>query len=347
MRFSLRFNNDLPPAEYVKLALAAEAAGFDQFWVSHDLFWRHAWTILGAAAQATRRIHIGTCIVNPYTAHVAEIAMAAATLDELSGGRALLGFGAGAGDFLSWVGIEQTRPLAATRDSLVALDALLRRERPADVAAEALGDAGAGDPVRLARWMPEAYLRFPPRRVPIYLGAMSPKMLALIGERADGGLPLLLPPEHYTEVMGFVADGARRAGRSLDEVDVAACVWASVSDDRAAARAALAEKVAYYGHAFSPLILSRLGLSRADFAAIEQAAQRDGDMTRARAMLTDQMLGFGLLGTPADLLPRLEWLVEQGARHLSFGPPLGPDPLAAIEALGREVIPYFRVKRET
>ena len=124
-------------------------------------------------------------------------------------------------------------------------------------------------------------------------------------------------------------------------VDVAACVWASVSDDRVAARAALAEKVAYYGHAFSPLILSRLGLSQADFADIERVAQREGDLARAAAMVTDAMLRVGMVGTPTDLLPRLEWLVEQGARHLSFGPPLGPDPLAAIEMLGREVLPYF------
>lgn len=340
MRFSLRFNNDLPPAEYVRLALAAEAAGFDQFWVSHDLFWRHAWTILGAVAQATQRIQIGTCIVNPYTAHVAEIAMAAATLDELSGGRALLGFGAGAGDFLSWVGIEPSRPLRATRDGLAALRMLLGGDRPD---AGARGDTAPdfGDPVRLTRWTREAYLRFPARRVPIYLGAMSPKMLALIGARADGGLPLLLPPEHYTEVMGYVAAGAREVGRDLMPVDVAACVWASVSDDRVAARAALAEKVAYYGHAFSPLILSRLGLSQADFADIERVAQREGDLARAAAMVTDAMLRVGMVGTPTDLLPRLEWLVEQGARHLSFGPPLGPDPLAAIEMLGREVLPYF------
>ena len=340
MHFSLRFNNDLPPAEYVRLALAAEAAGFDQFWVSHDLFWRHAWTILGAVAQATQRIQIGTCIVNPYTAHVAEIAMAAATLDELSGGRALLGFGAGAGDFLGWVGIRQTHPLAATRDSLAALTMLLGGGRPA-AEARSSTDPDPDDPVRLTRWTREAYLRFPVRRVPVYLGAMSPRMLALIGAQADGGLPLLLPPEHYTEVMRYVADGARGVGRNLAEIDVAACVWASVSDDRAAARAALAEKVAYYGHAFSPLILSRLGLSHADLAEIERVAQHEGDIARAAAMVTDSMLRVGVVGTPADLLPRLEWLVEQGARHLSFGPPLGPDPLAAIETLGREVLPYF------
>ncbi|HET7036011.1 MAG TPA: LLM class flavin-dependent oxidoreductase, partial [Thermomicrobiaceae bacterium] len=86
LRFSLRLNNDLPAAAYVQLARLAEEAGFDQFWVSHDLFLRSAPAILAAAAQATERIALGTCVLNPYTLHPAEIAMTAATLDELSGG---------------------------------------------------------------------------------------------------------------------------------------------------------------------------------------------------------------------------------------------------------------------
>ena len=349
MRFSLRFNNDLPPADYLHLAVAAEIAGFDQFWVSHDLFWRHAWTVLGALATATRRIELGTCIVNPYTQHVAEIAMAAATLDELSGGRANLGFGAGAGDFLGWVGIEQKSPLRATHDSITALRLLLGGERPAEVLAasgssDSDGDAGpsARPPVALGRWTPEAYLRFASRRIPIYLGAMSPRMLRLTGEMADGGLPLLFPPEHYSEVMGYIAEGARDAGRDLGSIDVAACVWCSVSTDRRAARAALQAKIAYYGHALSPLILERLGLTHTDFEPIERVAQRDGNLDAAAEMVTDQMLTIGLVGTARDLIPRLETLVARGARHLSFGPPLGPDPLEAIEVLGREVLPYFR-----
>src|SRR5690606_18164418 len=87
MKFSLRFNNDLPADEYVRLVQAAEQAGIDQFWVSNDLFLRSAPVILTAVALATERIEIGTCIVNPYTLHPAEIAMMAATLDEVSGGR--------------------------------------------------------------------------------------------------------------------------------------------------------------------------------------------------------------------------------------------------------------------
>ena len=81
MIFSLRLNNDLPVAEYVTLARVAEAAGFDQFWVSNDLFLRSAPVILAAVAVATRRIGIGTCILNPYTIHPGEIAMMAATLE--------------------------------------------------------------------------------------------------------------------------------------------------------------------------------------------------------------------------------------------------------------------------
>ena len=91
MKFSLRFNNDLPVRDYLKYAAAAEAAGFDQFWVSNDLFLRSAPVILSALAMTTERIEIGSCILNPYTMHPAEIAMFAATLDELSGGRFNLG----------------------------------------------------------------------------------------------------------------------------------------------------------------------------------------------------------------------------------------------------------------
>ena len=330
MRFSIRLNNDLPIGEYVRLARAAEAAGFDQFWVSDDLFLRSAWVILSAVAQATERIQVGICIVNPYTLHVSELAMAAATLDELSGGRFLLGLSAGAADFLGWVGIEQQHPLAAVRESIAVLRRLLAGER-----ARFNGRF-------LRRWTDEAYMRFPTRPVPIYVGAMGQRMLETIGELADGGLPLLFPPEHYATVARYVAAGAARAGRTPDDLDLAACVWCSIADDRRAAEDVLRDKIAYYGHALGPLIYDRLGVPREAFAPIEQALQRDRDPARARALVTPEMLRIGLVGTGADLVPRLEGLVAMGVRHLSFGPPLGPDPLLAIERLGREVLPHFR-----
>ncbi len=193
------------------------------------------------------------------------------------------------------------------------------------------------------QWNGEAYLRFKPeRRVPIYIGAMSPNMLRLIGEAADGGLPLLFPPEHYETVLPYIREGAERAGRDLDTVDVAACIWCSIGDDQAAAEDVLREKIAYYGHGLSPLIWDQLGLTRTDFDPIEHAIMVERDTEKAKRMVTPAMLRIGITGTTHDLIERLEHLVELGVRHLSFGPPLGPDPLAAIQAIGRDVIPYFR-----
>lgn len=328
MRFSLRINNDLPVRDYVALAQAAESAGFDQFWVSNDLFLRSAPVILTAIAGATEQIGIGTCILNPYTIHPAEIAMFAATLDEWSGGRFHLGLAAGAAEFLKWVGLPQTAPLDTTRRAITAIRAILDGGR-------------GGDPA----WTDDAYLRFGTpggRQIPIYLGAFSPRMLGLAGELADGVLPLLFPPESYDEVVPLIAAGARRAGRTLDDFDLAACIWCSIAPDRAAAEGPLREKIAYYGHALSPTIWARLGVTRADFDPIERAIMTDRDPARASALVTDTMLAIGIAGTPAELIARLEGLRARGVRHLSFGPPLGPDPLAAIESLGRDVLPHFR-----
>jgi 5,10-methylenetetrahydromethanopterin reductase len=328
IRFSLRLNNDLPVRDYLALARAAEVAGFDQFWVSHDLFLRSSAVILTAVAGATERIGVGTCILNPYTLHPAEIAMFAATLDEWSGGRALLGLGAGAGEFLKWVGLPQTAPLDTTRRAVTAIRAILSGER-------------GGDPA----WTDDAYLRFTPpigRRIPIYLGAMSPRMLRLTGELADGALPLLFPPEGYADVQPLIAEGAARAGRSVADLDIAACVWCSLAPDRAAAEAPLKDKIAYYGHALSPTIWDRLGVTQDDFRPLEQAIMTERDPLKARDLVTDRMLAIGIAGTPRDLIARLETLHARGVRHLSLGPPLGPDPLAAVEAIGRDVIPHFR-----
>lgn len=331
MRCSLRFNNDLPLDAYPRLARAAERNGFDQFWVSDDLFLRSVWVILSAVAQATEKIGIGTCIVNPYTMHPAEIAMAAATLDELSGGRLHLGISSGADDFLGWVNLQAERPVSAVRDATLALRHLFGGGRGLPTDGPVLHD-----------WTTEAYLRFPSRRIPIYIGAMSPRMLRLIGEVADGGLPLLFPPEHYQTVLPLIQQGADAAGRSVNDLDLAACIWCSISTDRAAAEAVMRDKVAYYGHALSPLILRNLGVESVDLQPSNDALMVDRDPERARALVPAQMLRIGVVGTAEDLIPRLETLVAQGVRHVSFGPPLGPDPLEAIEVLGREVLPYLR-----
>jgi len=329
MRFSLRLNNDLPVAAYIALAQAAEAAGFNQFWVSNDLFLRSALPILAAVAQKTERIEIGTCILNPYTIHPSEIAMAAATLDELSGNRFNLGLAAGAKDFLAWVGLEQTKPLAAVREST---DAIRRLQRGEVVEAAS----------RFMQWGKDAYLRFDaPRVTPVYVGAMGPKMLTLAGEVADGVLPLLFPPEHYFGVKPYLEAGIQQRDPTLDPLDFAACIWVSLADDIAEARHMLAQKIAYYGPSLSPLILDRLGLVQADFEPIKQAMFVERDEPKAIRLIDERMLRIGVVGQPKNVIERLEPLVAAGARHLSFGPPLGPDPLEAVWLL-REVLEYFQ-----
>ena len=204
MKFSLRFNNDLPVRDYVRYAQAAEAAGFDQFWVSNDLFLRSAPVILSAVAIATERIEIGSCILNPFTLHPSEIAMFAATLDELSGGRFNLGISSGAEDFMRWLGLEFRYPRTRVLETVRAINKLTANQN------------AASDGVAL-KWTDEAWLRFrSERRVPIYLGAMSPKMLEAIGEVADGGLPLLFPPEHYANILPQVQ---RRAGAQRTDAE--------------------------------------------------------------------------------------------------------------------------------
>jgi 5,10-methylenetetrahydromethanopterin reductase len=284
--------------------------------------------ILAAVAQATTRLEFGTGILNPYTIHPAEIAMMAATLDELSGCRFNLGLAAGAGEFLKWVGIEQVTPLAAVRETLLAVRRLLLGER---VALDG----------QFLHWTGEAYLRFTaPRVTPIYVGAMSQQMLALTGELADGALPLLFPPEHYFGVLPLIEAGLARRDPTLGELDLAVCIWVSLAADTAAARRVLAQKIAYYGHALSPLIWQRLGVTREDFGPIEQAMMVARDEDLALRLVDERMMRIGVVGAPQDIIARLEPLVAAGVRHLSFGPPLGPDPLAAIPLLGT-VIRHF------
>lgn len=326
MRCSLRLNNDIDPGTFVELAQLAEASGFDQLWVSNDLFLRSAPVLVTAAATATSRLQLGTGIMNPYSVHPSELAMVATTLQEVSDGRFLLGLGAGAEDFLAWAGLARPSPLHRTREAVVAIRALLAGERPAD----AVG-AGGG-------WTADAHLRTTAIATPIYLGVMSPRMLALAGELADGALPLLFPPEHFATAAEQAAAGATAAGRDPAELDLAACVWVSIDEDADRARHVLATKIAYYGPSFAPYLLERAGLSVSDFDEIS-AVLRTGGPDAAARLVTDQMLALGIAGSADDVIARCRGLIDAGARHLSFGPPLGPDPLRAIEVLGREVLP--------
>ena len=171
-------------------------------------------------------------------------------------------------------------------------------------------------------------MRVPVAPVPIYVGAMGPRMLRMTGRVADGALPLLFPPSHYRVAAGQIAEGAALAGRDAQAIDVAACIWCSIDRNAERARAAMAAKIAYYGPSFGADLLARAGLSAADFDA--------GDITL-------KMLELGICGGPDDVLAACSRLVTDGARHISFGPPLGPEPEEALRVLASEVVPRLRV----
>jgi 5,10-methylenetetrahydromethanopterin reductase len=329
LRASLRLNNDLTAAQYLDLVVAAEEAGFDQVWISHDLFLRSAPVMVAAAAGRTRTIGLGIGILNPYSASPVEIAMHAATLQELSHGRFLLGLGAGAEEFLRWAGLAREKPLAITRAAVGRCRALIDGDPGPDPAA----DAGGGP----------ATLDWSPGGVPVYLGVMSPRMMQMAGEIADGVLALSFPPERAVETRRVVTDAARAAGRDPSTIDQPACFWCCVDDDSSRARAALAEKLAYYGPSLAAHVLSPLGLEPADFVPAAEAL-RGGDREKAVGLITDGMLSLGIAGDAADVLRRCQALLAAGFDHLSFGPPLGPDPVTAVARLGSAVVAPLRAQ---
>jgi len=331
LRFAIRFNSDQGPAdEIVKLAIMAEKSGFDCVWYCHDLFKRHAWVVLSAIAANTSRIRIGPAIVNPYTANPAEIAMAIATLDELSAGRAVLGIGAGAREFLSWIGLETRYPLTGTREAVQILRNLIA------------GRCTEFEGKEFRHWTQEAYMRFKPtrKRIPIYIGAHGFKMLELIGETGDGGLPSLFPPEFATRAVESIGRGARSAHRDIHEIDISGCIWFCLSDGTGAAMEALRGLIAYYGPHLAPVMIREIGLHPADFDPIRNATKM-GDLQTARRLVTERMMRLAIFGSAEECIRRLEELDRRGVTQVNIGPPLGPRPEEAIRAIGSKIIPCF------
>jgi 5,10-methylenetetrahydromethanopterin reductase len=328
MRFCIRFNSDSGPvSEIIRRARLAEELGFDDIWYCQDLMKRDAWVVLSAIAAATSRVRVGTCVVNPFSSSPAELAMRAATLQELSGGRFVLGIGPGDPPYLAWAGLEQGRPRAGLAESVAIIRALL---------------AGAPIPDDLevfAGWEPGARLRMPlpDVPVPIYIGGQGPKVLELIGEVADGGLPIVFPPETIEHVMARVQAGAARAGRSLAGIDIAACVWWSVAETRRDAEDALRYLVAYYGPSLRAETLAPIGLAPSDFDAIRDA-WRAGDMSRAMTLIDQRMFRLAIYGDPEAMLERVRWLAARGVTQVNLGPPLGPDPERALRITGEQII---------
>ena len=328
LTFSARIGSTAGVSDLADRAVFAEEMGFDQVWTGNDVFGRPGLVQLAAIAMRTTRIRFGSGVIDPVTIHPAQIAMFASGLQDLSGGRFLLGLGAGSDVFFSWAGLTPPPPVVRTREAVVAIRELVAGRSPAGVPG-----AGAG-------WTANAVLK-DPRPTPVYVGAMGPKMLEMTGRYADGALPLCLPPTHVFNVMRQLETGAARAGRSVGDLDVAACVWVSIADDRSEARHLMAHHIAEYSGSLSTDALLANDLDPDEFART-QDLMTSGRVDDAIASVTDDMMRLGIVGGVDDVIEQCGALIAAGARHISFGPPMGPDTSTSVRLLGEQVLPVLR-----
>src|SRR5437588_1391342 len=219
----------------------AERLDYDSVW-SAEAYGSDAATVLAWLAAPTTKIRLGSAIFQMPARSPAMTAMTAATIDELSGGRMLLGIGSSGPQVAEgWHGQRFARQLQRTREYVAVVRMALSRER-VEYHGEALElplPDGPGKPLKLM-------ISPVQERIPIYLAAIGPKNTALTGEIADGWLPIFFSPEHVGEVRTLLEEGATRAGRSLEGFDIAPTVNTYITEDRAAARDRMRPVLALY-----------------------------------------------------------------------------------------------------
>jgi F420-dependent oxidoreductase-like protein len=219
----------------------AERLGYDSVW-SAEAYGSDAATVLAWLAAQTTTIRLGSAIFQMPGRSPAMTAMTAATLDQLSDGRMLLGIGSSGPQVAEgWHGQRFARQLQRTREYVGVVRMALARERVefhGQTIELPLPD-GPGKPLKLMISPVQEH-------IPIYLAAIGPKNTALAGEIADGWIPTFFSPEHVSDFRALLEDGAGRAERSLDGFDIAPTVNAYVSDDLEAARNLMRPILALY-----------------------------------------------------------------------------------------------------
>ena len=212
----------------VTLAVEAERLGADSVWVA-EAWGYDAFTPLAFLAARTQRVRLATGIAQLGARTPAMLAMSAMSMQQLSGGRFLLGLGTSGPQVMEgWHGVRFGSPLGLTRETVEILRTVSSGER--------LTHDGAVYPLPLPGGAGRAIRSMaPPVRVPVYLASMGPKNLALTGEVADGWLANTFMPETAEAFLGPLREGAERAGRTLADLDVVVPVGVEFTDDEEAA----------------------------------------------------------------------------------------------------------------
>ena len=316
-------------SEFAALCRVVEEAGFDLLGVadSQSVF-RELYVALTLAALNTRQIRLGPLVTNPLTRHLVVTASAISSVDELSGGRAMLGIGSGDSPITTLGAPPAT--VAGLQDAVTTVGRLTSGARI---------DRGG------RRWQ----VHRSARRVPIYLAAEGPRTLELAGRIADGVIVGLgLTPEVIRLSLAAIERGARAAGRTLADIDVWWFAKTNVADTRAEAvrpiRMALAASA---NHAFRftldgkgvpPELRERItGLQRDYDAHHHELAAGDNAELTDRWGLTEFLLDrFAIAGTPEDCVGQIRRAMAAGA-HQFVITGFVPEPTAFVRRFAREV----------
>jgi F420-dependent oxidoreductase-like protein len=311
----------LSSADQLSIVQEAERLGYDSVWTA-EAYGSDAATILAWLAGQTSTIKLGSGIFQMPGRSAAMTAMTAATIDQLSDGRMLLGIGS-SGPQVSegWHGVRFGKQLQRTREYIEVVRKALARERleyDGETIQLPLPD-GPGKALKLTIAPVQA-------AIPIYLAAIGPKNTALAGEVADGWMPTLLSPEHLPLLRESLEEGAARAGRSLEGFDIAPTVNVNITDDVAGARDAVRPFMALYiggmgsrEKNFYNTLVQRYGFE--DAARTVQDLYLEGKKEEAAAALPDELIDLVSLVGPADRVrERLRAYADAGVGTLGVSP---------------------------
>jgi 5,10-methylenetetrahydromethanopterin reductase len=322
------------------MAAGAEALGYDDFWLADERFFREVYSILALAAARTTRIRLGPCVTDPYSRHPALTAMAIATLDEVSGGRAILGIGAGVSG-LRELGVNDARSAVAIREAVDLIRRLLAGQTV----------TVKGEQVSFN----DGRLDFAPPRadVPIYVASQREAGCRVAGRVAHGAVMQGCVADPLLRFFrGAVAEGARRAGREPAGVELVARINVCIHDDVRTARDAL-----------RPGIVRSLAAQSRDFFTFRTAGLELPDALGARVpslpythdpaplvelapLVPDAFVdAVALAGPPADVAAGVVRLARSGIGQVLVYPVApGGDIATTIERFQAEVMPEVRRK---
>ena len=223
-RVALYLQDAHPIRDGMDYAKYAEERGFEAVWQAESRLVRDAIVPMAAFAAVTDRIKVGSGVINNWTRNIGLLAATFLTLDDLAPDRIICGIGAWWDPLARNVGIERRKPLTAMRETVEVMRRLLALER-----VTFHGEFHHVDGIELD----VVHGRKEPRHVPIMIGATGPQMMEMTGEIADGAvLNYCVPPDYNDVAMAQLEKGAKKAGRTIDDIDRPQLVVCSVHDDR-------------------------------------------------------------------------------------------------------------------